>query len=108
MTDNEVKKLQEERSKAIINIWLTRILLEICKDSPEITPEQIKAYKENIEKWSKRAAVKVDKGGKGSIKTIAFLSYDDKNITINGLTDSERILEKRADLDYLRLMQKNK
>lgn len=204
MTDNEVRKLQEERSKAIINIWITQTIIEMCEDSPEITPEQIKASKGNIESWSKRAAeieailtraqiefespedikekklkeaekkenngliqsikptlaiinnslvdnklmeieqaskcgksaaVKVDKGGKGSIKTIAFLSYDDENITItgrpltpfdqtvhnaicsiweagnlifvpemvyramNGLTDSERIVEERGTLE---------
>lgn len=29
------------------------------------------------------------------------MSYDDKNITINGLTDSERILEKRGTLESI-------
>ena len=204
MTDKEIKELQDERTKAIINIWLTQTILEICEDSPEITPEQIKASQENIKKWSKKAAeieailtkaqielesaeeikekklkeaekggnngliqsikptlaiinnslvdnklmeieqasqsgkgaaVRVDKGGKGNIKTIAFLSYDDSNVTItgrpltpldktvhnaicsileagnliftpemvyramNGLTESERIVEDRGTLN---------
>lgn len=204
MTDKEIKELQDERTKAIINIWLTQTLLEMCEDSPEITPEQIKSSQENIRKWSKKAAeieatltkaqielespedikekklkeaekrgdneflqsikptlaiinnslvdnklaeiekasrsghsaaVRVDKGGKGKVKVIAFLSYDDKNIQItgrqltpldktvhnaicslyeagnfiftpemvyramNGLTDSERIVEERGTLE---------
>lgn len=153
MTDKEIKELQSERSKTIINIWLTQTILELCEDSPEVTPEQVKASQENIKKWTKRAAeietiltkaqielesteeikekklkeagkgnnnsfiqsikptlaiinnslvdnklkdiakagksgqsatVRVDRGGKGKIKVIAFLSYEDKNIQITG------------------------
>lgn len=93
MTDNEVKKLQEERSKAIIKLKEAEKggnngLMQSIKPTLAIINNSLVDNKlmeiEQASKCGKSAAVKVDKGGKGKIKVIASLSYNDKNIQITG------------------------